>query len=103
MTYIFTVLKEKTVLWILLCLFFLSLSVGITNSGLSNSKKTVPGTADGDVKQEGGVTARKPPSHSPPSPLLGNANNPNKTEIPERKRGSTITPNVSLLPVFASV
>ncbi|XP_056616887.1 MAP/microtubule affinity-regulating kinase 3a isoform X2 [Triplophysa dalaica] len=67
--------------------------VGITNSGLSNSKKTVPGTADGDVKQEGGVTARKPPSHSPPSPLLGNANNPNKTEIPERKRGSTITPN----------
>ncbi|KAI2657633.1 MAP/microtubule affinity-regulating kinase 3 [Labeo rohita] len=51
--------------------------------------------ADGDVKQEGGVTARKPPSHSPPSPLLGNANNPNKTEIPDRKRGNSITPNVS--------
>ncbi|XP_051945703.1 MAP/microtubule affinity-regulating kinase 3-like isoform X2 [Xyrauchen texanus] len=66
--------------------------VGVTNSGLSNSKRTVPGTAD-DVKQEGGVTVRKPPSHSPPSPLLGNANNPNKTEIPDRKRGSTITPN----------
>ncbi|XP_055025787.1 MAP/microtubule affinity-regulating kinase 3a isoform X12 [Misgurnus anguillicaudatus] len=66
--------------------------VGVTNSGLSSSKRTVPSTGD-DVKQEGGVTARKPPSHSPPSPLLGNANNPNKTEIPDRKRGSTITPN----------
>ncbi|XP_065153326.1 MAP/microtubule affinity-regulating kinase 3a isoform X6 [Paramisgurnus dabryanus] len=66
--------------------------VGVTNSGLNSSKRTVPSTGD-DVKQEGGVTARKPPSHSPPSPLLGNANNPNKTEIPDRKRGSTITPN----------
>ncbi|XP_051507513.1 MAP/microtubule affinity-regulating kinase 3-like isoform X1 [Myxocyprinus asiaticus] len=66
--------------------------VGVTNSALSNSKRTVPGIAD-DVKQEGGVTVRKPPSHSPPSPLLGNANNPNKTEIPDRKRGSTSTPN----------
>ncbi|XP_050981727.1 MAP/microtubule affinity-regulating kinase 3a isoform X5 [Labeo rohita] len=65
----------------------------VANSALSNSKKTVPVTADGDVKQEGGVTARKPPSHSPPSPLLGNANNPNKTEIPDRKRGNSITPN----------
>uniref|UniRef100_A0A671L961 non-specific serine/threonine protein kinase n=1 Tax=Sinocyclocheilus anshuiensis TaxID=1608454 RepID=A0A671L961_9TELE len=58
-----------------------------------NSKKTVPVTADGDSKQEGGVTARKPPTHSPTSPLLGNANNPNKTEIPDRKRGNSITPN----------
>ncbi|XP_043085449.1 MAP/microtubule affinity-regulating kinase 3-like [Puntigrus tetrazona] len=65
----------------------------VANSALSNSKKTVPVTADGDVKQEGGVTARKPPNHSPPSPLLGNANNPNKTEIPDRKRGNSITPN----------
>ncbi|XP_073690289.1 MAP/microtubule affinity-regulating kinase 3a isoform X3 [Garra rufa] len=65
----------------------------VANSALSNSKRTVPVTADGDVKQEGGVTARKPPSHSPPSPLLGNANNPNKTEIPDRKRGNSITPN----------
>ncbi|XP_058652632.1 MAP/microtubule affinity-regulating kinase 3a isoform X1 [Onychostoma macrolepis] len=65
----------------------------VANSALSNSKKTVPVTADGDVKQEGGVTARKPPTHSPPSPLLGNANNPNKTEIPDRKRGNSITPN----------
>uniref|UniRef100_A0A673LBT9 non-specific serine/threonine protein kinase n=1 Tax=Sinocyclocheilus rhinocerous TaxID=307959 RepID=A0A673LBT9_9TELE len=50
-----------------------------------NSKKTVPVTADGDSKQEGGVTARKPPTHSPTSPLLGNANNPNKTEIPDHR------------------
>ncbi|XP_059373951.1 MAP/microtubule affinity-regulating kinase 3-like isoform X3 [Carassius carassius] len=65
----------------------------VANSVLSNSKKTSPVTADGDVKQEGGVTARKPPTHSPPSPLLGNANNPNKTEILDRKRGNSITPN----------
>ncbi len=64
----------------------------VANSALSNSKKTVPVTADGDNKQEGGVTARKPPTHSPPSPLLGNSN---KTEIPDRKRGNSITPNVS--------
>uniref|UniRef100_A0A9J8CV24 non-specific serine/threonine protein kinase n=1 Tax=Cyprinus carpio carpio TaxID=630221 RepID=A0A9J8CV24_CYPCA len=54
---------------------------------------TVPVTADGDSKQEGGVAGRKPSTHSPPSPLLGNANNPNKTEIPDRKRGNSITPN----------
>uniref|UniRef100_A0A671TDL5 non-specific serine/threonine protein kinase n=1 Tax=Sinocyclocheilus anshuiensis TaxID=1608454 RepID=A0A671TDL5_9TELE len=65
----------------------------VANSALSNSKRTIPVTADGDVKQEGGVTARKPPTHSPPSPLLGNANNPNKTEILDRKRGNSITPN----------
>ncbi|XP_016123824.1 MAP/microtubule affinity-regulating kinase 3-like isoform X3 [Sinocyclocheilus grahami] len=65
----------------------------VANSVLSNSKKTVPVTADGDSKQEGGVTARKPPTHSPTSPLLGNANNPNKTEILDRKRGNSITPN----------
>ncbi len=64
----------------------------VANSALSNSKKTVPVTADGDNKQEGGVTTRKPPTHSPPSPLLGNSN---KTEIPDRKRGNSITPNVS--------
>uniref|UniRef100_A0A8C1JVD5 non-specific serine/threonine protein kinase n=1 Tax=Cyprinus carpio TaxID=7962 RepID=A0A8C1JVD5_CYPCA len=65
----------------------------VANSALSNSKRAVPVTADGDVKQEGGVTARKPPTHSPTSPLLGNANNPNKTDIPDRKRGNSITPN----------
>ncbi|XP_067277753.1 MAP/microtubule affinity-regulating kinase 3a isoform X2 [Pseudorasbora parva] len=65
----------------------------VANSALSNSKRTVPVTADGDVKQEGGVTARKAPTHSPPSPLQGNANNPNKTDIPDRKRGNSITPN----------
>uniref|UniRef100_A0A8C1T917 non-specific serine/threonine protein kinase n=1 Tax=Cyprinus carpio TaxID=7962 RepID=A0A8C1T917_CYPCA len=65
----------------------------VANSALSNSKKTVPVTADGDGKQEGGVAGRKPSTHSPPSPLLGNANNPNKTEIPDRKRGNSITPN----------
>uniref|UniRef100_A0AAR2LDG5 non-specific serine/threonine protein kinase n=1 Tax=Pygocentrus nattereri TaxID=42514 RepID=A0AAR2LDG5_PYGNA len=59
------------------------------NSGLNNVKRAVPGTADGDVKQDGGVAGRKAPSHSPPSPLLGNANNPNKADIPERKTGTS--------------
>ncbi|XP_036429952.1 MAP/microtubule affinity-regulating kinase 3a isoform X4 [Colossoma macropomum] len=66
---------------------------GVANSGLSNVKRAVPGTADGDVKQDGGVAGRKAPSHSPPSPLLGNANNPNKADIPERKTGTSVTPN----------
>ncbi|XP_030628487.1 MAP/microtubule affinity-regulating kinase 3a isoform X2 [Chanos chanos] len=64
----------------------------VVSSGLSNSKRAVP-SGDGDVKQEVGVTPRKPPSHSPPSPLLGNANNPNKADIPDRKRNSAITTN----------
>ncbi|KTF88123.1 hypothetical protein cypCar_00025325 [Cyprinus carpio] len=75
----------------------------VANSALSNSKKTVPVTADGDSKQEGGVAGRKPSTHSPPSPLLGNANNPNKTEIPDRKRGNSITPNCDLPPLSRPV
>ncbi|XP_021336197.1 MAP/microtubule affinity-regulating kinase 3a isoform X1 [Danio rerio] len=65
----------------------------VANNALSNSKRVVPVTADSEVKQEGGVIARKLPNHSPPSPLLGNANNPNKTEIPDRKKGNSITSN----------
>uniref|UniRef100_A0A673I911 non-specific serine/threonine protein kinase n=1 Tax=Sinocyclocheilus rhinocerous TaxID=307959 RepID=A0A673I911_9TELE len=85
---------EITAIYLLLGRKTSEVSFGVVaNSALSNSKRTIPVTADGDVKQECGVTARKPPTHSPPSPLLGNANNPNKTEILDRKRGNSITPN----------
>ena len=84
-----------------LFLYPISLPVGgVANSGLSNVKKAVPGSADVDVKQDGGVVGRKAPSNSPPSPLLGNANNPNKADIPERKTGSSVTPNVSFCVCF---
>uniref|UniRef100_A0A8B9KZA9 non-specific serine/threonine protein kinase n=1 Tax=Astyanax mexicanus TaxID=7994 RepID=A0A8B9KZA9_ASTMX len=63
------------------------------HSGLSNGKKFAPGSADSDVKQDGGVAGRKAPTNSPPSPLLGNANNPNKADIPERKAGISVAPN----------
>ncbi|XP_053088886.1 MAP/microtubule affinity-regulating kinase 3a isoform X1 [Pangasianodon hypophthalmus] len=66
---------------------------GVVNTGLSNVKRAIPSTADVNTKQDGGVVVRKPPSHSPPSPLLGNANNPNKADIPDRKTGNSLTPN----------
>ncbi|XP_076830630.1 MAP/microtubule affinity-regulating kinase 3a isoform X2 [Brachyhypopomus gauderio] len=66
---------------------------GVATSGLSNVKRAPPATAEGDAKQEGGVAARKAPAHTPPSPLLGNANNPNKADIPDRKTGTTAAPN----------
>uniref|UniRef100_A0A3B3Q620 non-specific serine/threonine protein kinase n=1 Tax=Paramormyrops kingsleyae TaxID=1676925 RepID=A0A3B3Q620_9TELE len=53
--------------------------------------------ADGDLKEEGGAQQRKSSTAgvravAPPSPMLGNASNPNKADIPDRKKGST-TPN----------
>lgn len=68
---------------------------GGVSTGLSNVKKAIPSTADVNTKQDGGVVVRKAPSHSPPSPLLGNANNPNKADIPDRKTGNSLAPNVS--------
>uniref|UniRef100_A0A8K9VGN4 non-specific serine/threonine protein kinase n=1 Tax=Oncorhynchus mykiss TaxID=8022 RepID=A0A8K9VGN4_ONCMY len=56
---------------------------------------------NGDHKEDGGAQPRKSVSPggrggsgAPASPLLGNANNPNKADIPDRKKGST-TPSVS--------
>uniref|UniRef100_A0AAZ3SU77 non-specific serine/threonine protein kinase n=1 Tax=Oncorhynchus tshawytscha TaxID=74940 RepID=A0AAZ3SU77_ONCTS len=55
-----------------------------------------------DHKEDGGAQPRKSVSPggrggsgAPASPLLGNANNPNKADIPDRKKGST-TPSVSI-------
>lgn len=67
----------------------------VVSTAVSNVKRVIPSTADGTTKQDGGVVVRKAPSHSPPSPLLGSANNPNKADIPDRKTGNSLTPNVS--------
>uniref|UniRef100_A0A4W4ECP2 non-specific serine/threonine protein kinase n=1 Tax=Electrophorus electricus TaxID=8005 RepID=A0A4W4ECP2_ELEEL len=64
-----------------------------SDQGLSNVKRALPATAESDVKQEGGVAVRKAPVHNPPSPLLGNANNPNKADIPDRKTSTSAAPN----------
>ncbi|XP_029611110.1 MAP/microtubule affinity-regulating kinase 3 isoform X5 [Salmo trutta] len=51
---------------------------------------------NGDYKEDGGAQTRKSGSSggcsggvAPASPLLGNANNPNKADIPDHKKGST--------------
>lgn len=72
---------------------------GVANSVLNNVKRVIPNTADTDNKQDGGVAVRKAPSHSPPSPSLGNANNPNKADIP--KTGSSLAPNVRIFYVYS--
>ncbi|XP_041721249.1 MAP/microtubule affinity-regulating kinase 3 isoform X8 [Coregonus clupeaformis] len=65
-------------------------------------KRSQTTTADnGDHKEDGGAQPRKSVSSgehggggAPASPLLGNANNPNKADIPDRKKGST-TPSTN--------
>lgn len=62
-------------------------------------KRSQTSTADTDLKEEG-IPSRKSSTigaggrvAAPPSPLLGSANNPNKADIPDRKKGSAGTPN----------
>ncbi|KAF5906499.1 MAP/microtubule affinity-regulating kinase 3 isoform X3, partial [Clarias magur] len=57
-------------------------------------KRSQTTTADNEPKEESSAQPRKSSSSgsrsmAPPSPLLGNANNPNKADIPDRKKGST--------------
>ncbi|XP_014060272.1 MAP/microtubule affinity-regulating kinase 3 isoform X6 [Salmo salar] len=60
-------------------------------------KRSQTTSADnGDYKEDGGAQTRKSGSSggcsggvAPASPLLGNANNPNKADIPDHKKGST--------------
>ncbi|XP_066533848.1 MAP/microtubule affinity-regulating kinase 3 isoform X2 [Hoplias malabaricus] len=56
-------------------------------------KRSQTTTADNEHKDESSAQPRKSSSSgsrgmAPPSPLLGNANNPNKADIPDRKKGS---------------
>ncbi|XP_060773719.1 MAP/microtubule affinity-regulating kinase 3 isoform X3 [Neoarius graeffei] len=57
-------------------------------------KRSQTTAADNEHKEESSAQPRKSSSSgsrgmAPPSPLLGNANNPNKADIPDRKKGST--------------
>ncbi|KAL4641839.1 MAP/microtubule affinity-regulating kinase 3-like isoform X2, partial [Arapaima gigas] len=70
------------------------------SSGGGYHKKSQTSTADGDLKEDGGAQPRKSSTtggHSlaPPSPILGIANNPNKADIPDRKKSSASTPTGS--------
>ncbi|KAK7903902.1 hypothetical protein WMY93_016509 [Mugilogobius chulae] len=59
--------------------------------GMTHPKRSQTTTADNGSKDEGSVQLRKPstPRAQPTSPLLGNANNPNKADIPDRRKGAT--------------
>ncbi|XP_041427907.1 microtubule affinity regulating kinase 3 L homeolog isoform X5 [Xenopus laevis] len=56
-------------------------------------KRSQTSTTDNDLKEEVGQS-RKSSSIgrgvTPPSPMLGNANNPNKADIPDRKKSSVV-------------
>lgn len=63
-------------------------------------KRSQTSTTDNDLKEE--AQSRKSSSSAvsgrgvtPPSPMLGNANNPNKADIPERKKSSVVPSNNS--------
>lgn len=65
-------------------------------------KRSQTSTADGDLREDG-VPSRKPGGSAaggkgvaPASPMLGSASNPNKADIPERKKSSTV-PGVSIV------
>uniref|UniRef100_A0A3Q3KNH1 non-specific serine/threonine protein kinase n=1 Tax=Monopterus albus TaxID=43700 RepID=A0A3Q3KNH1_MONAL len=66
--------------------------------GMAHPKRSQTTTAENNVKEEGGVQLRKPSTPGgrgapPSSPLLGNANNPNKADIPDRRKGATTGPS----------
>lgn len=68
--------------------------------GMAHPKRSQTTTAENSTKEEGGVQLRKPSTTGsrgapPSSPLLGNANNPNKADIPDRRKGATTGPSVS--------
>ncbi|XP_054598063.1 MAP/microtubule affinity-regulating kinase 3a isoform X22 [Nothobranchius furzeri] len=61
--------------------------------GMTHPKRSQTTTAESSMKEEGGVQLRKPSTPGsrgapPSSPLLGNANNPNKADIPDRRKGA---------------
>ncbi|CAG03778.1 unnamed protein product, partial [Tetraodon nigroviridis] len=69
--------------------------------GMAHPKRSQTSTTDSSPKEDGGVQLRKPSTPGsrgapPSSPLLGNANNPNKADIPERRKGVASGPS----PVF---
>ncbi|XP_060938316.1 MAP/microtubule affinity-regulating kinase 3a isoform X8 [Limanda limanda] len=76
--------------------------------GTAHPKRSQTTTAENSVKEEGGVQLRKPSTPGgrgapPASPLLGNANNPNKADIPDRRKGATTTTGPSTNPASAGM
>ncbi|XP_078262643.1 MAP/microtubule affinity-regulating kinase 3a isoform X7 [Rhinoraja longicauda] len=65
---------------------------------VSYAKRSQTSATDGDLKEEGqsrksNTTVVGGRGITPSSPKLGNANNPNKAEIPDRKKNSAVTSN----------
>uniref|UniRef100_UPI0037E9C4C7 MAP/microtubule affinity-regulating kinase 3a isoform X12 n=1 Tax=Semicossyphus pulcher TaxID=241346 RepID=UPI0037E9C4C7 len=66
--------------------------------GMAHPKRSQTTTAENNAKEESGVQLRKPSTPGsrgapPSSPLLGNANNPNKADIPDHRKGATTGPS----------
>ncbi|XP_051500893.1 MAP/microtubule affinity-regulating kinase 3 isoform X8 [Myxocyprinus asiaticus] len=62
---------------------------------VGHPKRSQTTSAESDHKEEGTAQARKSSSSgsrgiAPPSPMLGNANNPNKSDIPDRKKSTGV-------------
>uniref|UniRef100_A0A8C7SVW9 non-specific serine/threonine protein kinase n=1 Tax=Oncorhynchus mykiss TaxID=8022 RepID=A0A8C7SVW9_ONCMY len=55
--------------------------------GSGHPKRSQTSTAENNIKEEGGRSVPGGRCVPPPSPLLGNANNPNKADIPNGRKG----------------
>ncbi|XP_041131553.1 MAP/microtubule affinity-regulating kinase 3-like isoform X4 [Polyodon spathula] len=69
---------------------------------VSYPKRSQTSTTDNDLKEEAGQSRKSSSSAgggrgvAPASPMLGNAGNPNKADIPDRKKGSAVPSNNSV-------
>ncbi|XP_068195840.1 MAP/microtubule affinity-regulating kinase 3a isoform X3 [Antennarius striatus] len=66
--------------------------------GMAHPKRSQTTTGENGAKEEGGVLMRKTSTPGgrgapPSSPLLGNANNPNKADIPDRRKSAATAPS----------
>ncbi|XP_070984652.1 MAP/microtubule affinity-regulating kinase 3-like isoform X4 [Oncorhynchus clarkii lewisi] len=61
--------------------------------GSEHPKRSQTSTAENNIKEEGGRNVPGGRCVPPPSPLLGNANNPNKADIPNGRKGVPTVPN----------
>lgn len=94
-------INYKTVFWLLKSKLFILAGPAIP-SVVAYPKRSQTSTADSDLKEDG-IPSRKSSGSAvggkgiaPASPMLGNASNPNKADIPERKKSSTV-PSVSIV------
>nr|XP_046222976.1 MAP/microtubule affinity-regulating kinase 3-like isoform X4 [Oncorhynchus gorbuscha] len=61
--------------------------------GSGHPKRSQTSTAENNIKEEGGRSVPGGRCVPPPSPLMGNANNPNNADIPNGRKGVTTVPN----------